>query len=139
MKTMILAMVVAATTVLADPSAATADEQGAVPAASEREALAHWDRIFEVFSHPRCANCHVPEDNRPRWSGPSFGLAEGEWMYHGMNIDGGESRDGADAIPCAACHATSNSELPHGPPGASVWLSGPGGNGLVGEVVARNL
>lgn len=91
----------------------------------ETEALAQWNKVFEVFSHPRCANCHVPEDNRPRWSGPSYGLNDGEWKYHGMNINGDESRIGINSIPCSACHATSNSELPHGPPGAPVWLLAP--------------
>ncbi|WP_306253366.1 hypothetical protein [Parvularcula sp. IMCC14364] len=89
------------------------------------QALAHWDKVFDVFSHPRCANCHVPADNRPRWSGKSFGLDDGKWQYHGMNIDGGETRDGSDSIPCAACHADSNSELPHGPPGAPHWALAP--------------
>ncbi|MEO1042778.1 MAG: hypothetical protein AAFX52_10830 [Pseudomonadota bacterium] len=96
-----------------------------LPVLTEAEALEQWDRVFEVFSHPRCANCHVPSDNRPRWSGPSYGLEEGEWSYHGMNINGGDARDGRDSIPCAACHATSNSELPHGPPGAPHWALAP--------------
>ncbi|HET9536219.1 MAG TPA: hypothetical protein VFP43_12870, partial [Mesorhizobium sp.] len=33
--------------------------------------MAMWEKIYAVFSHPRCANCHV-EDARPRWSGPEF-------------------------------------------------------------------
>ncbi|MEL6204534.1 MAG: hypothetical protein AAFR47_04385 [Pseudomonadota bacterium] len=93
--------------------------------ADRGEALAHWETVYTVFSHPRCANCHVPADNRPRWSGPSFGLAAGEWRYHGMNINGGDTRDGRNSIPCASCHATVNSELPHGPPGAPHWALAP--------------
>ena len=100
-------------------------DEGAEMSVMELAALAEWDRVFEVFSHPRCANCHVPEDHRPRWSGPSYSMEEGAWPYHGMNINGGESRDGRDSIPCAACHATSNSELPHGPPGAPHWALAP--------------
>ncbi|MEO1657783.1 MAG: hypothetical protein AAFR65_08675 [Pseudomonadota bacterium] len=92
---------------------------------ADLDALAAWDKVFEVFSHPRCANCHVPADNRPRWSGASYGLEEGEWAYHGMNVDGGDSRDGRDSMPCTTCHATSNSELPHGPPGAPHWALAP--------------
>ena len=94
-------------------------------AASNRSPLENWAIVFEVFSHPRCANCHVPEDNRPRQSGPSYGLNGGEWKYHGMNIDGGETRDGAEGIPCKACHASSNAELTHGPPGAPGWALAP--------------
>lgn len=87
--------------------------------------LEHWEKVYEVFSHPRCTNCHVPEDSRPRWAGPSFDLNEGEWRYHGMNVSGGETRDGRDSIPCSACHATINSVLPHGPPGAPRWSLAP--------------
>ena len=42
----------------------TASAQGNV------EALKLWGKIHEVFSHPRCVNCHVGPDNIPRWSGP---------------------------------------------------------------------
>ncbi len=105
-----------------DAPAETVDEALSVEGV---EALAAWDKVFEVFSHPRCANCHVPADNRPRWSGPSYGLEEGEWAYHGMNVDGGMSRDGRDSMPCTTCHATSNAELPHGPPGAPHWALAP--------------
>ncbi|KRS19247.1 hypothetical protein XM52_04195 [Roseovarius indicus] len=73
-------------------------EEGSV---SREEGLAAWERIYEVASHPRCANCHVGEDNLPMWSGPSYG----ETRPHGMNIDGGESRIGAEYVPCQTCHA----------------------------------
>ncbi|MEO1251059.1 MAG: hypothetical protein AAFW81_01780 [Pseudomonadota bacterium] len=89
------------------------------------EALAAWDDVYSVFSHPRCANCHVGDDNRPRWSGPSYGLAEGEWRYHGMNINAGASRIGAETLLCNACHGETNSDAPHGPPGAHVWALAP--------------
>lgn len=92
-----------------------------VTAAAQEDGLAHWAKIYEVFSHPRCANCHVPEDNRPRWSGPSYGEAQ----FHGMNIDGGMSRIGAESIICSTCHAQTNSDEPHGPPGAPIWMLAP--------------
>ncbi|MEM8729722.1 MAG: hypothetical protein AAGF79_07355 [Pseudomonadota bacterium] len=88
-------------------------------------ALSDWGKVYEVLSHPRCVNCHVPADNRPRWSGPSYRLAEGEWAFHGMNISGGAERDGRNSIACSACHAQTNSELPHGPPGAPHWALAP--------------
>ena len=94
---------------------------------AKRESLKHWEKVFEVFSHPRCTNCHVPADNRPRWSGPSYGLKEGEWRYHGINVIGGITRDGRDTIHCSACHASINSDLPHGPPGAPRWSLAPAG------------
>lgn len=94
-------------------------------AASRKAGLESWGKIYEVLSHPRCANCHVGDDNRPRWSGPSYGLAQGEWVYHGMYVDGGVERDGSQTIPCTTCHSKENSDLPHGPPGAEVWALAP--------------
>jgi hypothetical protein len=34
-----------------------------------------WASIYEVLSHPRCANCHVGPDNLPMWSGSRSGAA----------------------------------------------------------------
>ena len=67
----------------------TSIAEGAV---STEEGLAAWARIYEVASHPRCANCHVGKDNLPMWSGPGYG----ETRPHGMNIDAGLSRIGAE-------------------------------------------
>src|SRR5262249_5549431 len=77
--------------------------------------LAVWSKIYEVFSHPRCANCHAGSDNVPIWSGTSYGPTS---RPHGMNINAGKSRIGAEHIPCDTCHTAHNVEVPHGPPGA---------------------
>ncbi len=69
--------------------------------ATREDGLAAFDRIFEVTSHPRCSNCHVGADNIPMWSGPTYGEARS----HGMNINAGESRIGAETLPCSTCHA----------------------------------
>ena len=81
---------------------------------SREEGLAAWGRIYEVVSHPRCANCHVGADNIPMWSGPSYGRTR----PHGMNISAGESRKGLEILPCTTCHRTTNDldSLPHAPP-----------------------
>lgn len=71
-------------------------------AVSKAEGLAAFDRIFEVVSHPRCANCHTDDSNLPMWSGPSYGKTR----PHGMNIDAGVSRIGVETIPCSTCHRT---------------------------------
>ena len=75
-----------------------------------------WSRIFEVVSHPRCANCHVGPSDRPMWSGPSYGRTR----PHGMNIRAGESRIGAETLPCRTCHVTTqeapSQEVPHAAP-----------------------
>jgi hypothetical protein len=49
------------------------------------------------------------------WSGSEYGS---EARPHGMNINAGESRMGAEYIPCGTCHRHENADVPHGPPGA---------------------
>ncbi|MDF0600268.1 hypothetical protein P1J78_05965 [Psychromarinibacter sp. C21-152] len=99
-------------------------EDGSV---SRAEGLAAWERVHDVVSHPRCANCHVGADNIPMWSGPSYG----ETRPHGMFISGGESRIGAEFLPCSACHVTldagqSRTDGPHRPPQVALdWRLAP--------------
>jgi len=102
---------------------APAEEPGSeeAPSLSRHEGLTAWARIYEVFSHPRCANCHVGEAGVPMWSGPHYGTTR----PHGMNINAGESRIGAEYVLCSACHGLTNSPLLHGPPGAAAWLLPP--------------
>lgn len=91
---------------------------------SRDEGLAAWARIYEVTSHPRCSNCHVGADNRPMWSGPSYGTAR----PHGMNINAGESRIGAETLLCSTCHVERNglNDLPHAAPQvAMTWQLAP--------------
>jgi len=69
---------------------------------NESDGLAAWARVYEVASHPRCSNCHVGKDNYPMWSGPSYGKTR----RHGMNINAGDSRIGAEFLMCQTCHST---------------------------------
>ena len=89
------------------------------------EGLQAWARIYEVTSHPRCANCHVGPSDRPMWSGPSYGKTR----PHGMNIRADESRIGAETIPCRTCHVTTtipDTNAPHAPPQvAAPWQLAP--------------
>ena len=94
----------------------------ATPAFAQDSGLAAWSKIYDVFSHPRCANCHVGPDNVPIWSGRSYGPKP---RPHGMNINAGASRVGAEYIACGTCHTSHNSQVPHGPPGAHIWLLPP--------------
>lgn len=83
-----------------------------------------WERIFEVTSHPRCANCHIGESDRPMWSGPGYGKTR----PHGMNIRAGASRIGAEAVLCQTCHSTSRyaQDIAHAAPRvASGWRLAP--------------
>ena len=91
---------------------------------SQAEGLAAFDRIFAVVTHPRCANCHPGPSDRPMWSGDYYG----ETRPHGMNIRAGESRIGAETLPCQTCHATTDipQTTPHAAPrGDQPWLLAP--------------
>jgi len=86
-------------------------EEGSI---SREAGLEAWSRVYEVTSHPRCANCHVGADNIPMWSGPSYGTARS----HGMNINAGASRIGMEYLQCSACHANRETpnDMPHAAP-----------------------
>ena len=92
-------------------------------AATEAEGLDAWDRIYEVASHPRCANCHVGASDRPMWSGPSYGVAR----PHGMNIRAGDSRMGVEYLSCQTCHTTKDEDwenanaMPHAAPRVAMF------------------
>ncbi len=86
--------------------------------------LEAWKRIEAVVTHPRCANCHVDSRAIPIWT-PA---GEGKNRVHGMNIHGGESRIGAEALRCATCHMTSTqpNEPAPAPPRAGIeWQLAP--------------
>ncbi|QJF50366.1 hypothetical protein [Roseobacter ponti] len=100
----------------------------ALPVAGETargQALEAWARIYEVVSHPRCANCHTGPSDRPMWSGPSYR----ETRPHGMNIRAGESRIGAETLPCRTCHITTetggNAAAHMAPQVADAWRLAP--------------
>lgn len=113
--------IIATTAFAADDAEPIADIN--IPAAGSvttEQGLEAFQRIYEVASHPRCANCHVGEDNIPRWSGSSYApFPPGQdWKYHGMNINAGDSRIGAETLPCSTCHQTTPDleADPHAPP-----------------------
>jgi len=100
-------------------------EKGSV---SKEQGLEAWARIFEVASHPRCANCHTGESDRPMWSGPSYGKTR----VHGMNVQAGKSRIGAETLLCQTCHVTKSedwenaNETPHAAPRVAMnWALAP--------------
>ena len=103
-------------------SAAVAQQTAGEASSSRSQGLEAWAKIHEVFSHPRCANCHV-DDGRPRWSGPSYG---DEARYHGMFVGGDPDQMlGKPGLMCTTCHSVENADVPHGPPGAEVWFLAP--------------
>lgn len=95
---------------------------------SEAQGLEAWGRIFEVASHPRCSNCHTGPSDRPMWSGPSYGKTR----VHGMNIQAGNSRIGAETILCSTCHTNKSEDwdnantTPHAAPRVAMnWALAP--------------
>ena len=102
---------IACAALLAAPAVA---QDAAQEAVTRAEGLAAWERIFTVTSHPRCTNCHVGDTGQPMWEG----LGYKPDAVHGMNVQAGESRIGAESITCDACHVTSAAAntVPHAPP-----------------------
>ncbi|PIB24111.1 hypothetical protein BFP76_02400 [Amylibacter kogurei] len=97
--------------------------QPTTPISTER-GMAAWDRIYAVASHPRCANCHVDARNIPIWTDDATGMDR----VHGMHINAGESRLGAEGLMCATCHMTSTrpNTIEHAPPHAGIpWQLAP--------------
>lgn len=95
--------------------------KGSVTRATGLEA---WKRIEAVITHPRCANCHVDAGAVPIWT-PA---GETKARVHGMNIHGGVSRIGAEAVPCSTCHMTSalpNDPAPAPPRAGIPWQLAP--------------
>ena len=95
---------------------------------SPEQGLQAWSRVYEVASHPRCANCHTGASDKPMWSGPSYGTTRA----HGMNIRAGNSRIGAETLLCSTCHTTlvttgtDDNRVPHAAPRvAAPWMLAP--------------
>ena len=104
-------------------TAETIDQAAIVPKNEDdkTKGVEVWGDIYKVLSHPRCVNCHVPDD-RPRWSGKHYGKTQ----VHGMNIQATATRMGKPGEQmCTTCHAKTNSDVRHGPPGAEVWALAP--------------
>lgn len=104
------------------PVAPEAVPAAEAPVVDPAVGLGEWQSIHEVFAHPRCANCHV-EDEDPRWSGPHYG----ETRVHAFNVRRGTdgSGFGNPGMRCTTCHFESNSNVLHGPPGAPSWHLAP--------------
>ncbi len=96
---------------LATASAPFALAQGNDPA----RALQAFEVVRSVLQHPRCANCHIPED-APRQLDSS--------RAHQMNVQRGPAGLGAAAMECNTCHGQENLPVGYGlhvPPGAPNW------------------
>jgi hypothetical protein len=77
--------------------------------------LQAFEVVRSVLQHPRCANCHIPED-APRQLDTS--------RPHQMNVQRGPVGLGATAMECNTCHGEENLPAGYGPnvpPGAPHW------------------
>jgi hypothetical protein len=125
MRRILLIPLIAAT--LMTPVAILGSISGEMPppgGAGKDEGLKAWKRIEAVVTHPRCANCHVGPDNTPMWTV----VGETGSRPHGMNVNAGVSRIGAQELPCGTCHMTSAAPntVPHAPPHAGIpWQLAP--------------
>ncbi|PBC19913.1 MULTISPECIES: hypothetical protein [unclassified Mesorhizobium] len=123
MKKLLIMLTPAAILFSAAPSATAQESQTSPsPTVGMAKGLSEWDKIYAVFSHPRCADCHVADD-RPRWSGAHYGAT----FVHAFNVQRGTdgSGFGNPGLRCTTCHFSSNSKALHGPPGAEGWHLAP--------------
>lgn len=88
---------------------------------AKAEGLKNWTKVHEVFSHPRCASCHVA-DGRPMW----MGNGDMKPIKHPMFVGGDpDNQTGQPGAMCTSCHGPKSSQIAGGPPGAEVWLLAP--------------
>jgi hypothetical protein len=74
-----------------------------------------FEVVRSVLQHPRCANCHIPEDF-PRQLDTS--------RRHDISVQRGKTGHGATAMECGTCHGQQNLPASYGlhvPPGAPNW------------------
>jgi hypothetical protein len=112
----------------------TEAQEAVVTEVDAARGLLEWEKVHAVFSHPRCANCHV-EDARPRWSGPHYGLAR----VHAFNVQRGTDGFGNPGLRCSTCHSETNVPAPHGSTRRAALAAGAGRDGLARKVLRRNL
>ena len=92
----------------------------AAQAEASDHALAAFETVRAVFQHPRCQNCHIPDDAPLQYD---------QGQRHAQFVMRGPTGHGAIAMECATCHGESNPPASYGeraPPGAPNWhLPGP--------------
>lgn len=82
---------------------------------ARKRSLALFQEAGKVITHPRCLNCHPP-DNTPR---------QGEDMHvHNPPVQRGPNGSGTAGMRCSACHGKANYEAAH-VPGHGRWRLAP--------------
>jgi len=89
---------------------------GSGPSADERRrAVAAFETVQRVLQHPRCQNCHIPEDTPLQYD---------DGQPHVQAVVRGPEGKGAPGLPCTTCHGSTNPPASYGanaPPGAPNW------------------
>lgn len=80
--------------------------------AQAQDGLEDFEVVWQVFSHPRCTNCHASGDV------PTVG--EDGWP-HPMAVVRGEEGEGVPGLSCSACHPDTKVAIAGGPPTAPHW------------------
>ncbi|MER9346726.1 hypothetical protein [Mesorhizobium sp. M0227] len=137
MKKLLIMLTPAAMLVLAAPFAIAQESQMPAPATVDAaKGLSEWDKVYAVFSHPRCADCHVA-DERPRWSGAHYGGTR----VHAFNVQRGAdgSGFGNPGLRCTTCHFASKFQGIARSARGRELASGASRDGLVRQILGRNL
>jgi hypothetical protein len=77
--------------------------------------LAAWDRIVTVLQHPRCSNCHQP--NEP--------LQGDSAQRHSPRVVRGRDNLGIPGMRCGSCHSEQGNDEASRVPGATDWKMPP--------------
>ena len=83
--------------------------------ADAEASLVAWDRIVTVLQHPRCSNCHQP--NEP--------LRGDSGRRHSPRIVRGRDNLGVPGMRCGSCHSEQGNNEASLVPGAADWKMPP--------------
>ncbi|OJT18793.1 Isoquinoline 1-oxidoreductase subunit [Archangium sp. Cb G35] len=95
---------------------------------AQARSIALFVEAGRVITHPRCTNCHPPDDI------PRQGM---EQRMHLPKVSGGPSGHGTPGLPCTGCHRESNTPVVGGTvqsiPGNPKWALAPAEMAWVGR------
>ena len=81
----------------------------------QETSLAAWDRVVTVLQHPRCSNCHQPNEPLQGESG----------RRHSPRVVRGRDNLGIPGMRCGSCHSEQGNNEASRVPGATDWKMPP--------------
>ncbi len=93
----------------------TGAAQLSITPSAQSQSAELFKRMFVVFEHPRCMNCHT---------GEAFPRQADDNHRHTMNVLRGPTDRGAAGLHCNTCHQSAN-QAASGVPGAADWQLAP--------------